>query len=167
MTNTTEKPSIVTVPPTQFTPSGRVVRLYRPCAPMPVHETCGNNTDQDLLTTLEDYGHPEIYLLACRIFDLDGIEGLSDGVRSTLHDIMTWTDDVTNQLAPLIATRHDPRFLLIDNGVRPDRYAVMDAPTSHKVYAAVNFYHRCREFVERIEARHGLFGHCLTDSEVA
>ncbi|CAB4327531.1 hypothetical protein ACS5UA_15915 [Brucella sp. RRSP16] len=159
MKKETENPSILTIPPTVYTSEGgRIIRLCRPYAPMPVHDACGNLTDLDLARTLDDYGHPEFYLLACRAHDLDDIEALPGAVRSTLHDIMSWNDDVTNQLAAQIAARHDPRFLLIDNGIRPDRYSVIDAPANQRVYAAINFYHRCREFVERVEARCGMFG---------
>ena len=114
---------------------------------------------------IDAHGHPEIALLVDRIFDLDHSGFLSEAEAKTLTEIGMQIERGVLAHKRRIREFHDPAMLLHQSGSRV-QWAEIEAQIKldarngrYETWRALEYFHRCREYVERLEAKYGLFGH--------
>jgi len=112
---------------------------------------------------IEAHGHPEIALLIERIFDLVQTGLLSEAEAKTLAEISAQIERGVLAHKRRIRDYHDPATLLHQSGVLVEWAEIeaqieLDARNGrYETWRALEYFHRCREYVERLEAKYCLF----------
>jgi len=114
---------------------------------------------------IDAHGHPEIALLIDRILDLDHSGFLSEAEAKTITEIGMQIERGVLAHKRRIRDYHDPSMLLHQSGAMVEWTEIeaqieLDARNGcYETWRALEYFHRCREYVERLEAKYGLFGH--------